>query len=309
MSFAFDMGITVVGDNKGKSLSASCPPLDENGQRRIDPEGLQLLENCIATQPNTKVQNSHDGKYFPERKKLHDQIIAHFFEKKKCVRRDNPIAILTGGPPGSGKTTFLKNYAPWILSDQIYHIDADEVRAMIPEYKGWNGDSTHLETKDIVDELINRIGKPCRYDLIYDGTMNKSHRYIPIIQNLRKLGYKIYVIYITVPKEMSIERAMKRYQKSGRYVPIEAINEVFDNGLNAFEEVSALSDGYVLVDNSGKEPVIIDRGGEEIPKTRHYDFKNGSNSLKEIKAKKASGGGSEKESLPDDFDVTGITFN
>mgnify|MGYP000011374394 CR=1 FL=1 len=91
----------------------------------------------------------------------------------------------------------------------MYHEDADEVRAMLPEYKGWNATQTHLETADLVNQLIDEIGVPCDHDLIYDGTMNKATKYEKIVEKLHKLGYKVFVVYISIPEQVSKERVVR----------------------------------------------------------------------------------------------------
>src|SRR3990172_12302765 len=106
-----------------------CPPLDEKGNRRIDRDALEQMAICLSMQPQTKeLHTDKTGKYTEERKKLHEKIIASFKEDAVCQQQQKPIAILTGGAPGSGKTHFLKNFAPYLLSKQLFHIDADDVR-------------------------------------------------------------------------------------------------------------------------------------------------------------------------------------
>lgn len=250
----------------------TCPPVDNKGVRRIDKQGLQALKKCIDDQPTTASLHKKDGTYTPDRQKLHDAIVQEFKDGKPCVTQTDPICILTGGPPGSGKSTFLKKWAPWILSGNLLHIDADEVRAKLPEYKGWNADRTQEETSHIVNRILKEVGEPCNTDMIYDGTMNKAKNYIPLIDKIKGMGYKVFVVYIQVPKETSISRAMARYQKTGRYVPIEVINEVYERGLTAYEEVIKMADGFIRVDNGGKEPKIVEKGGMEMPKERDYNF-------------------------------------
>jgi predicted ABC-type ATPase len=242
---------------------------DKNGERRVDKEALEYIENTVEMLPQTKFMYTNEkGEYKPARKKLHEQIIAHFHEDKPCVNKRPAVAILTGGAPASGKTTFIKKYVD-LDPDKVYHIDADEVRAMLPEYKGYNATQTHLETADIVNRLISDIGEPCDHDLIYDGTMNKATKYEKIVDKLHKLGYKVFVVYISIPEQISKERVVARYKKAGRYVPMKVIEEVYDNGLTAFEKVAReMADGYIRIDGMNGE--VIEKGGMEIPKNIEY---------------------------------------
>jgi len=242
---------------------------DKNGERRVDPEALAYIENTVEMLPQTKFMHTNiDGKYTAKRKKLHDKIVAHFHEDKPCVNKRPAVAILTGGAPASGKTTFIKKYVD-LDPDKVYHVDADEVRAMLPEYKGYNASQTHLETADIVNRLIDDIGIPCDHDLIYDGTMNKATKYQKIVDKLHKLGYKVFVVYISIPEQVSKERVIARYKKAGRYVPLKVIEEVYDNGLTAFEKVAReMADGYIRID--GMSGQVLEKGGIDMPKNIEY---------------------------------------
>lgn len=245
-----------------------------NGVRQIDPKSIEKLTDCVMRLPQTKQFNTNEqGEYTPERKQLHKKIIYDIKKDLTCVERKEPIAILMGGSPASGKSTFLKKYRPYLLSEEILKVDADEVRSKLPEYKGWNATQTHLETKDIVNLLLSdrNIGIPCAFDLIYDGTMNSTKSYIPLISLLKSLGYKVFIVYIDKVDEDTIkQRALKRYQKSGRFVPLEVIDDFFNKGTSALENLKSMVDGYMIVDGSTSDYKVIDRGGLQLPKDRKY---------------------------------------
>jgi hypothetical protein len=98
--------------------------------------------------------------------------------------------------------------------------------------------------------------------------MNKSKKYKPLVETLKKEGYRVFIMFLKVDKKTSMTRAMNRYQKSGRYVPRFVIDEAAENGLAAFNELKDLVDGYVLVD--GKTQKVIEQGGAKIPEDRDY---------------------------------------
>lgn len=253
-----------------KREEMSMPPVDGNGNRRIDKAALDALEAHLETLPQTKdMHTTPKGKYTNDRQVLHTKIIAEELSDNTCIRREAPIAILTGGLPGSGKSTFIRKNRDWMTNPAIFKIDADEVRAKLPEYQGWNAPQTHQESRDIVNQLIEKIGaNGCSFDVIYDGTMNKAEKYGPLIKKLKEEGYQVFVLYMKVDKATSMKRAMGRYQKSGRYVPRFVIEEAAENGLAAFNEIKKMVDGYVLVD--GVTQKVLEKGGKEIPKDRDY---------------------------------------
>jgi predicted ABC-type ATPase len=259
----------------GDLVDGSCKAVDANGEALTDRESLEMMTKCLENLPQTKTMHFDPVKndYDPERKKLHRKIIYEFKKDLICVDNSNPIAILMGGSPASGKSTFLKKYAPYLLKTEILKIDADEIRAKLPEYEGYNATQTHLETKDIVNTLLSdrNIGIPCLFDVIYDGTMNSTKSYLPLINLLKSLGYKVFIVYIdNVPKDVVINRSIERYKKSGRFVPLEVIDDFFNKGTEALEKLKSQVDGYMVVDGSDNQYRVIERGGMRLPKNRNY---------------------------------------
>jgi hypothetical protein len=249
-----------------------CPPMKGNN-RDISLEGIKKLEACLDKIPQTKSLHVNEtGEYTEARKKVHRNIRAKLLAGLSCrTEHDKPVAILTGGPPAGGKTTFLKKYAPNMTKDKIYKIDADEIRAMLPEYKGWNASATHKETQDIYRDLLKDIsqGKPCRFDLLWDGTMNKAENYLPLIGDLRRLGYDIYIIFVTVDWKESRAGVIERYGRTGRYVPMNVVDEANKAGLTAFDILKAKSDGWMLV-QGGRTQELKEKGGQDILADRGY---------------------------------------
>lgn len=257
-----------IGANYPDYLFMGCPPKLLNGERCITPECIEQLTKCIAAMPDTKLKNTDaNGNYTPERKKLHRKIVEHYLANKPC-RRENPIAVFTGGASGSGKSTFLKRNAKYLTSDEVLKVDIDEMREFLPEYVKWNADKTQSEVKDIYNQIIDELGKECRYDVVIDGTMNKSKNYLPLIAKLKQHGYKVFVIYIRVDKATSLQRVRERYVRSGRYVPDFVVEEIFANGETPMREVVSHADGYMIADNKGGNFDIVEHGGLPIPHDR-----------------------------------------
>jgi predicted kinase len=254
----------------------TCPPTEANGSLSISPDGIKALNVCLSKESQTKdtYYNTETQEYLPERQKIHREIIDKLFEGVKCVTRKKPIAVFTGGPTASGKSTFLKNKASYLLNDDVFHLDADEIRAMLPEYKGWNANSTHLETQDIVNSILDKLGSNgCRYDFVYDGTMNKAKKYFELIKKVKAMGYETYIIFMEVPYADAKRRSLERYKRTGRYVPAEVIDDFFteingkkSKGQAALDELKPIVDGFIVADGiTGK---IIDKGGKALPQKR-----------------------------------------
>ena len=88
---------------------------------------------------------------------------------------------------------------------------------------------------------------------------------------LRKRGYKIFIVYMdNVDRDVIIKRALERYQKSGRFVPIEVIEDFFEKGKTAFNQLKKDVDGYMVIDGSSQDYKIIEQGGIKLPQNREY---------------------------------------
>lgn len=261
--------------SKGGGVEETCEIFDSKGERAIDDKSIEKLTRCVTALPQTKSSNINtNGNYTREREGLHKKIIDKFKKDVVCIEKGRPIAVLMGGSPASGKSTFLKKYRPYLLSDSLFKVDADEIRAELPEYKGWNASQTHEETGDIVDTLISdrNVGIPCKFDFVFDGTMSSVKRYKILINNLRKEGYDIFIVFMgNIPKQEIKERALERYKKSGRFVPMFVIDDFYANGEKNLNELKSLVDGYIVVDGSTYDYKIIEQGGKKLPNKRLYE--------------------------------------
>jgi len=252
----------------------TCEIFDKDGVRKIDKESIEKVTLCTSELEQTKTFHiDDDGNYTPARKALHKEIIGHFKKHVTCITDGKPIAILLGGSPASGKSTFLKKFRPYLLSNSIYKVDADEVRAMLPEYKGWNANSTQQETGDIVNTLISdrSVGVPCKFDFIYDGTMTNLKKYKALINMLKEQGYEVFVIFMEpIEKSIIVKRAMERYRKTGRFVPEFVIDEFYEKGEKNLQELKDMVDGYIVVNSKNYDYSISESGGKDLPNERIY---------------------------------------
>ena len=262
--------------NGGTAKSGdTCEIFDANGERAIDKKSIEKIAKCVDSLPQTKDKYTDaNGNYTPERMELHNKIINKFKKEVICIQKGKPIAVLMGGSPASGKSTFLKKYRPYLLSDSLFKVDADEVRSMLPEYKGWNAAQTHEETGDIVKTMLSnrQIGIPCLFDFIYDGTMSSVKKYKTLIELLKGWGYEVFIVFMSgIPKKDIMQRAMERYKKSGRFVPPVVIEDFFANGEKNLNELKSKVDGYVVVDGSTYDYHIMEQGGKKLPNKRLYE--------------------------------------
>lgn len=227
------------------------------------------LRAWIQKEPDTKSLHTNDkGEYTAEREKLHDAIRREVLNQK-CVEQNRPIAILMGGLPGSGKSTWLEKNMQWV-KNKFVKVDADEIRAKLPEYKGWNAGKTHQETIDIADSIIDSIAGDCDYDMVYDSTMSYLDTFTRLIKKLKDNNYIIFVVYVDISADIAKERALKRYVRSGRYVDARVIDG--KKNTKVFDEIKLSATGYLLIDGiTGKQK---EKGGMPIPPNRDFSYIN-----------------------------------
>lgn len=243
--------------------AAACPAPGTTRPTLATPEAIAALERCLARLPQTSDLYRVNGIYTPERQALHSRILATATTGLACVSGRPPIAVLTGGPPGAGKTTWLRRHAPMLLRPTTLRVDADELRMQLPDYLGWNAAITQVEVGDLVDQLLSGVGSPCPTDLIYDGTMSSSQRYLSLIPRLRSLGYRVFLVSVLVPESVSQSQVLKRYQSSGRYVPGNAIKQFYRSAPSVFRTIAPLADGYLQV--NGLNGSVLRTGGVPLP--------------------------------------------
>jgi predicted ABC-type ATPase len=224
---------------------------------------LDALERCLAGLPQTRALHSRGGAYTPERQELHRRILASTRAGAACVRGRPAVALLTGGPPGAGKSSWLMRNAPFSMRSTTLWIDADRLRSQLPEYRGWNASATQQEAGDLVDTLLKGIGQGCRTDLFYDGTMARPGRYRELIPILRALGYHVVILNVSVPEAVSRNRVLSRYRVTGRYVPRGVIAAWYSTGPATLKSLAPLADGWLQID--GVSGATLGSGGEPLP--------------------------------------------
>ena len=140
----------------------------------------------------------------------------------------NNTLYITVGLPGSGKSTYAKNF---IKDKEIEYLSSDELRAV---YGKSEEDQTvtplvfgHIKRK--VDEFL-KDGK----NVLVDATSVNRKERSDYIKTAKKYGAKVVAIVFKMDRQGLIDRNKKRGEQGGRVVP----DWVIDKMLNKFEEPS-----------------------------------------------------------------------
>ena len=100
----------------------------------------RLWYNVAMQMSKEELQKSERArKFIRDNEKL---LISRFCNKTEYPPDDNPVSLFMAGAPGSGKTEFSKNlikfFEKMFRPAKIVRIDPDEIRDLLPEYKGNN---------------------------------------------------------------------------------------------------------------------------------------------------------------------------
>ena len=204
-------------------------------------------------------------------------ISEQFFSNKKSVR---PLAIITYGPTGSGKSvvlkSFLKTNETKYTSDDFIEINIDSLVEAINHYKTNVSTALDDETRtkiyfscrEEVDELSSLLFYKAianKNNLIYETTGSSVKWLKGDLQKLRESGYIIVVIYPFVTWNILNKRLTDRERTSVRKIDRTLLKTNVGNAIKNFFDVIPSSDYAYIYDNTGSAmdvmPIIISYDG------------------------------------------------
>lgn len=174
------------------------------------------------------------------------------------MNKDKKIIIIAG-PNGAGKTTFALEYLPKEASCPVF-VNADLIAAgispFIPELAAFHAGRLMIEE-------IKRHASSGE-SFAFETTLS-GRTYAQLIPEWRRIGYKIKLIFLYLPDVLTaIERVKNRVKQGGHNVPGQTIRRRYEKGWYNFQHVyKQLVDAWVLFDNSGEKPRLLDEGEKE----------------------------------------------
>jgi predicted kinase len=131
------------------------------------------------------------------------------------------------GIPGSGKTTFIKDYQWWNEEDCGYHISRDEIRfAMLSPDDDYFAHETEVFNKFI--QTINEKIQEGASRIFIDAThLNTKSRYKVLSRLFISSDYEINCLWFDVPLGVCLERNAKRTGRAK--VPKSTIKNMYNS--------------------------------------------------------------------------------
>lgn len=163
--------------------------------------------------------------------------------------------FILGGPNGAGKTTAARTLLPaWLPVDAF--LNADEIaRKISPE----NVDAAALAAgRTMLERMRNFVRQGASFAF---ETTCAARTYTKFLQDCRRAGWKISLIYLWVPSpEYSVARVAKRVRQGGHSIPTEVIHRRYRVGLwNMRHLYLPLADDAMIYDNRDNALQLVAR--------------------------------------------------
>jgi len=164
--------------------------------------------------------------------------------------------IVIAGPNGAGKTTFAREFLPNEAACPQF-VNADLIAAgfspFAPELAAIKAGRLMLQTI----RSLARNGESFAFETTLSGRGYSRH-----IRDWRAAGYHVKLFYLALPSsEMAIARVAERVRQGGHHVPDAIVRRRFEASRRNFEQVYRDAvDAWVLYNNAGREPKLIDWG-------------------------------------------------
>jgi len=166
--------------------------------------------------------------------------------------------VILAGPNGAGKTTFAREFLLREADCPIF-VNADLIASGLSPFRYEL--SAVRAGRIMLEEIRNhvRAGRSFAFETTLSGRLYA--RWIPA---WRQKGYRVKLIYLRLTSaDLANSRVGARVLQGGHGVPADVILRRFAAGWRNFERVyKPLVDAWVLYDNSGDAPVLIEAEGK-----------------------------------------------
>lgn len=164
-----------------------------------------------------------------------------------------PEVYIVGGPNGSGKTTFVKQFLPEYVDVRNF-VNADDIAQGLSPLKG---PLMNIKSGRVMLELIDDY-KRKRDSFGFETTL-AGKRWIKMIEELKEAGYKTHIFFLDVVSDkLAINRVRYRVASGGHNIPEETILRRYSRSRrNFWYNYKGMVDSWHLFNNSGKIPELV----------------------------------------------------
>jgi len=172
--------------------------------------------------------------------------------------REKPEILVIAGPNGAGKTTFAREFLP-NEAKCLTFVNADLIATGLSPF---DPSQSAIRAGRLMLEEIHRLVSK-RQSFAFETTLSGLNytRHIPKWQDL---GYFVRLYFLSLrDAEAASTRVAERVKKGGHDIPPHVIRRRFISGRKNFDQIyKNLVNDWILFDNNGPLPVILQRGGQ-----------------------------------------------
>lgn len=187
---------------------------------------------------------------FPDRQQLHKQIISSFIDHVQPPPIDGELeAWFLVGLPGSGKTTYVRNFPP----ENYVNLDLDEIKRQLPEYEEQKNLKASMHREAIhLNNMIFEEATAKQLNIIQNGTGIVRPVYTHRIHKLSELSYHTKVIFFKVGIKEAMKRMKRRARTSDRReISLHEMKALHVQMPECFKLYKRLTDSFLIVGGEG----------------------------------------------------------
>ena len=111
-------------------------------------------------------------------------------------------------------------------------------------------------------EIHSRVRQ--RRSFAFETTLS-GLTYIRLIREWQRIGYKVKIVFLSLRSpDLAVARVRTRVAQGGHDVPEPVVRRRFEAGRRNFNNLyKKLADSWVLYENSGDRPTMIEAGFEQ----------------------------------------------
>jgi len=160
------------------------------------------------------------------------------------------------GPNGSGKTTFASEFLP-SYAKVVRFVNADLIAGGLSPLRP---ELAAIAAGRLLLKELDRLANS-GMDFAFESTLS-GMSYVPLLKRWKQAGYRLEIIYLTLPSPgIALRRIAKRVKQGGHNIPRADVIRRFQRSWDNFERVyKPIADAWMVYDNSGNSPVRINEG-------------------------------------------------
>lgn len=175
---------------------------------------------------------------------------------RKQTQARQPRCIVIAGPNGAGKTTFARDFLPK-EAGVLHFVNADLIASGLSPL---DPKTMAVAAGRLVLAEIDRLVREKR-SFAFESTLS-GVAYEARLRRMKRSGYRVEIVYLKLASvRLSLSRIRVRVKQGGHGVPRADALRRYGRSWKNFEEVyRPLADHWSVYDNSGPEPVLLEKG-------------------------------------------------